>query len=204
MPFVIDTYALTTLADIKEHLNIPTLTITQDNILIRMINAASMMIEQFLDRKVLQRSYTEFYDGRSNDRFLLRQWPAVKPSELWVDSSSLFTDVLNKKGTNEYELEGDCGVLLLNGVRFPKGIRNIKVVYLGGFTTVPYIIAEACIGTVEFMYDMKSDRRIGVTSKSKNAETVTFISDLPPVIKTMLTPFQRFEFPSSAQGIQNG
>jgi hypothetical protein len=205
MPFTIDSYALTTLADVKEHLNIPTATTTNDNILIRQINAASEMIETYIDRKVRQRSFTEYYDGRGNDRILLRQWPVTKPTELWDDSSGLFTDSSNQFQATEFEVEGDpaTGVILLGGRKFSKGTRNIKVVYQGGYATTPYIIAECCIWTVEFLYDMKSDRSIRVQSKGKNQETTTFLGDLPPVVKNMLEPYRRFEVPLAYVGVQN-
>lgn len=205
MPFTIDPYALTSLADVKEHLNIPTLTTTSDNVLLRMINSGSEMIETFLDRKIRQRTFTEYYDGRGNDRILLRQWPVVKPTELWNDPSGLFTDAGNQIDASEYETEGDpaVGVVLLNGQKFSKATRSIKVVYQGGYATTPYVIAEAAILYVEFMFDMRGDRRIGISSKGKNQESTTFMGDLPEFVKNMLAPYQRLDGALAYQGVQN-
>jgi hypothetical protein len=199
----LDPYALTTLANVKSHLNITVA--TQDAKLERMINAASLKIEQFLDRKILKRSYTEYQDGRLNDRIVLRHWPCDKPTELWSDASGLFADSSNQIDANDFVLEGDpaIGVVLLNGLVFPRSNKSIKIVYQAGYDTVPYDIEEACILSVEFMYDMSADRRIGVKSKGKNGETTTFAGDLPIFVKDMLTPYQRYEFGISPIAIQN-
>ena len=199
----VDPYALTSLASVKSHLNISVT--TQDTTLERMINAASNKIEKFLDRKILKRAYTEYQDGRANDRIVLRQWPCDKPTELWDDISGKFTDSSNQLDTEEYVTEGDpaIGVVLLGGLRFSRANKNIKIVYQAGYDTVPYDIEEACILTVEFMYDMRADRRIGVSSKGKNGESTSFLSDLPDFVTDMLMPYQRCEFGIAPIAIQN-
>jgi uncharacterized phiE125 gp8 family phage protein len=200
----VDPYALTSLDTIKSHLNIPAGTTSEDEVLERMINAASEKIEQFLDRKILKRSWTEYQDGRSNDRIVLRQWPCSKPSELWDDASSEFTDASNMIDDDDFALEGDpaIGVVLLGGW-FSRANRNIKIVYEAGYDVVPYDLEEACLLTIEFMYDMRADRRVGVSSKGKNSESVKFLGNLPQFVTDMLMPYQRFEFGLSNIAVQN-
>lgn len=200
-----DPYALTDLTTIKQHLNIDPLVTSQDAVLERMIDAASAKIESFLDRKVLTRSWTEYQDGRANDRILLKHWPCSKPSEVWDDPSGLFTDSSNQLASDEFELEGDpaIGIVLLGSRYFNKGTRNIKIVYDAGYATVPYDIEEACLFTVEYLYDMRSDRRIGVSTKGKNGETTTFLTNLPEFVIDMLLPYQRVEFGHANIAVQN-
>lgn len=201
----LDAFALTSLADVKNHLNIGPSITTQDAVLIRIINAASAQIESYIDRKVLKRAYNEFQDGRNNDRTITRQWPIEKPTQVWDDPSGLFTNATNQLAVSEYEVEGDpaIGIVLIGGRRFSKSTRNVRIVYQAGFDVVPYEISEACIWTVEFLYDMRSDRRIGVSSKGKNAESTTFLGDLPEVVKNMLLPYQRVEFALANVAVQN-
>lgn len=205
--FTIDPYALTTVLSAKEHLNIKEVDTSQDNVLTRMINSSSQMIENYLDRRVLSRSYTEYYDGRKNDRMLLSNWPIISVAELWDDSGSEFTDVANKFDASEFKIDGDganaTGIVLLSGLKFSSGVRNVKAVYTAGYATVPYIVQEACILHVEYMFDMRSDRRIGVQTKGKNQESTTFLGTLPQFVMDMLTPYMRMEFPLSNQGVQN-
>jgi len=204
--FTVDSNALTVLLTAKEHLNIPEADVTQDNVIKRLINASSAMIEDYLDRKILSRTYTEYYDGRGNDRMLLSNWPVTKPTELWDDPSSLFTDTSNKFDLAEYEVDGDgpnaIGVVLL-GQRFGKGTRNIKVVYVAGYATVPYIIQESCLLHIEFMYTMRQDRRIGTQTKGKNQENITYRGTLPEFVQEMLTPYRRMEVPLAYKGVAN-
>lgn len=199
--------ALTNLAAVKLHLNIQTSDTSQDAVLTRHINAASLMVERFIDRKVLKATHTEFQDGRGSDRIVLRHWPADKPSELWSDPSGKFVDPACQYNADEYELEltsdGGIGVILLAGRRFPKGSRSIKIVYQAGYDQVPADMEEATIWTVEFLYDMRSDRRIGVSSKSKNNENTSFRGELPEVVQNMLVPYRRSEFAMASVAVQN-
>ena len=205
--FTLEPYALAALLSVKEHLNIKESETGQDNVLTRMINASSQMIENYLDRKVLSRSYTEYYDGRKNDRILLRNWPSTAVAELWDDPASEFTDAANQFDTSEFKIDGEgdsaAGVVLLSGLKFGGGARSIKAVYTAGYATVPYIVQEACLLHVEYMFDMRSDRRIGVQTKGKNQESTTFLGTLPQFVMDMLTPYMRIEFPLAYQGVQN-
>lgn len=204
--FTIDSNALAALGSVKEHLNIPEADVTQDNVLIRMINASSAMIEDYLDRKIKTRTYTEYYDGRGNDRMLLSHWPVTKPTELWDDIGSEFTDIGTRIALADYEVDGDgdnaIGIVL-NGLRFSKGTRNIKVIYDAGYSTVPYVIQESCILHVEFMYIMRQDRRIGTQTKGKNQENITYRGDLPDFVKQMVEPYRRMETPLAYKPVRN-
>jgi len=201
----IDPNALTTLEDVKAQIGIPVLDTTQDTLLERMINAASEKIESFLDRRIKKRSWTEYQDGRGNDRIMLRQWPCDKPTELWDDISNEFTDTDNMVDVTDFTTEGDpaIGVILLSGLSFSKSNRNIKVVYEAGYDSVLYDISEACINTVEFMYDLRNNRRMGTSTKSKNGETISYLGNLPEFVIDMLLPYQRFEFGHASIAVQS-
>lgn len=194
----LDTYALTTVAVAKSHLGIMPADTSQDDTLTRMINAASQKIEQYCDRKFKKRQYTDFYDGRGNDRLLLRNWPCDKPTELWDDAGNEFTSSTNLIDAADYTVEqssdGGVGVILVNGIRFSRGNQNVKVVYQAGYASVPYDIEEACLFMVEYLYTMKQDRRVGVSSKGKNGESTQFRDDMPTFILDILDRYKRVEF----------
>jgi hypothetical protein len=198
MAFVLDPYALTTVGNAKQHLGIMPADTTQDDILTRMINAASQKIEHYCDRKFKKRQYTEFYDGRGNDRMLLRNWPCDKPTELWDDPGNEFTSSTNLIDPADFVVEqssdGGIGIVLVNGLRFSRGNQNVKVVYDAGYSAVPYDIEDACLFAVEFLYTMKQDRRIGVSSKGKNGESTQFREDLPRFVLDILDRYKREEF----------
>lgn len=206
MVWVLDTYALTTVANAKQHLNIPDANTDQNDILTRFINSATAKIEAYLDRKIKKREFTEFHDGRGNDRLLLRNWPADKPTQLWDDPSSLFTDTTYQRASTEYELEltgeGGIGVILMPGFRFRRGRRNIKVVYEAGYSSIPIWAEEAALWTVEFLYDMRSDRRVGITSKGKNNENTNFAGELPEFVRNLLEPYKRADWPLATVAVE--
>lgn len=208
MPVTLDSNALVTLAVCKEMLNIPDADTGQDEVLKRLINSCTFRIERYIDRKVKKRSWTEYQDGRNNDRLLLRQWPAEKPSEVWIDADSKFTDTANKLATSDYELEiaanGEgVGIILMGGLYFPNGRRNVKIIYPGGYDPIPYDLEEACWQFVEFLYNVRNDQRIGVISKGKNNETTQYEQGIPKFLLPTLDLYRRNDFGAGYNPIGN-
>lgn len=216
MPVTLSPYAMTTLDAAKEHLGIPGANTTYDDIVTRYINASSGRIESYCDRKFIQRSFTEYQGGIANDRILLGQWPANKPTELWIDSTGLFTDADKQLDTGAYELDFSArgegiGVVLTGGAGchqlFPRGRRNIKIVYTAGYAdldALPDELEDACLWGMEFLYDMRNDRRIGTATKSKNQETITYYEDLPKIITQILDNYRRVEWPTGSRQVFTG
>ena len=206
MSWTIDPYALITLEAAKQHLDIPSATTSEDDILTRFINSATKTIENYTDRKIKLRQYTEIQDGRGQDRLILRHFPCLKPTELWDDTTGEFTDVSNKLDSSEYALDGlpdnGIGVVLYNR-RFSVGRANIKIIYEAGYDPIPMDLQEACFWIIDYYYDMRSDRRIGLTSKGKEGESTSFRDDFPPFVKNILDAYKRYEFPDSVFAIES-
>lgn len=202
MPVTLSPYALTTLELAKEHLGIQVVNTTFDDLLKRFINEATGRIETYCDRKLKQRTgIIEYQDGFAQNRVLLDQWPAVKPTELWIDSSGEFTDPTKQLAAADYALDVSArgegvGVVLMKGCHFPKGIKNIKLVYDGGYAVVPAELEGACLWTVAFLYEMRSERTVGLESKGKNQENTTYRGDLPPFVMSTLDSYKRTEWPT--------
>lgn len=194
--------ALTTLANAKEHLGIPVANTTFDSLVTRLINEATSKIETFCDRFLEQRTgIEEFQDGFAQNRLLLDQWPAVKPTELWIDCSGEFSDVTKKLDVDDYALDLSArgegiGVVLTNRCFFPKGTKNIKIVYDGGFATIPDDLEGACLWTVQFLYNMRDTSSVGVATKGKNQENTTYREDLPKYVTDTLLAYKRAEWPT--------
>lgn len=209
--------ALTLLATAKDHLDIPVAELGEDSKVERLINTASTFIENFCKRKLATATYTEYVDGRSANRILLKEWPVLggladggtKP-EVWIDGDSVFGS-----GT---EVDPDTYFVVNNielvrvgsyGGLWPKGYRNIKVTYDAGYGTavsgdLPNDLEQACLDYVLWLYDMGSDRRVGRNTKTKGDESVSFESRLPQHIELILEPYVRTEFPSGLPvGVRN-
>jgi len=201
MAVSLNTNALTTLEAAKDYLDIPPGDTEQDDRVKRMINSASQRFEKITNRKLKLQSITEYQDGRANNKLVLRQWPAQKPTVVCLDPSWVY-DSSNDIPTTEYNVEQDQVLVRRTGY-FPKGVRNIKIVYQAGYTDVPSDLEEACLMMVQWLDSMRTDRRVGTKSKSKNGENISFTEDVPAHIMSFLEPYVRIEFPESEQSIRN-
>lgn len=203
-------YALTDVDMVKDHLGIPDGTTDYDERIKRHINAATDMIETLTDRTLKERTgLVDIQSGRRNDRILLPQWPVQAITELWIDSSSDFTDSENIVDATKYRLELDSrgrgvGIVLKKGCLFPNGTGNIKVVYDAGYQTIPSDLQEACIFLTDFLYDLRQDRRVGSVQKGKNQENVTFLETLPMWMQDTIARYTRGEWPTANKMVENG
>jgi len=200
--------ALVTVATAKVHLDIPSADVSQDAKLELYINTASERIERHLDRKLIYQAHTERQDGRSSDRIMLKQYPAEKPTSLYDDPS---WDFLTPYDPAQYDIE-DAGVVVLRYGRFMRANLNIKVTYNAGYKSVvspgagpnlPADLPHACLLLVEWMYQMRADRRLGVKGKGKNQETISFSQGMPPEVVELLEPHRRLDAPLTPSSVGN-
>lgn len=196
--------ALTTLANAKDHLNIPTANTDFDSRITRFINAASEQIENYLDRKLLTASYTEYKDGRNSNRMMVKQFPVTAVAGLYIDDAHLFTDPSTLIASTEYKFT-PSGEIILYSRAFPRGEQNVKIVYTAGYTAITDmpVIENSCLWVVEWYYDMQGDRRVGNKSKGKNNETVSFHSEWPSWLLAQLDPYKRCEWPGADSPVEN-
>ena len=208
--------ALTDLAIAKEHLEIPVLDTTQDTKVERFINTASEYFESYTNRKFITQTYTEYQDGRNSNRIMLCHYPitggpadgATKP-ELLIDGGSVFLASSAVDVTNYFvDAFSDSELVLIgcNGY-FPRGTRNIKVIYEAGLGTVladdlPSDLVNACLDYVLWSYDRLNDRRIGRTNKSKGDENVSYEDSIPKSITDVLDRYKKFD-QSPSVGVLN-
>lgn len=199
--------ALVSLATAKDYLDIPTLDTSQDTRVERLINMASQFIQEYCNRNIITTSYTEYQDGRKNNQLILRQWPASKPTDIRIDNSWDFA-VSTQISTSDYDIVENMIVVLRNSF-FPDGYRNIKILYSAGYGTIagndlPSDIQEMCLQLVALYQNKRTDRRIGVKTKSKQGENITYVEDIPLDILTVLDRYKRYEFSPANVGIANG
>lgn len=194
--------ALVTMAEAKDQLSITTTTPELDARVERWINAASQMIETYLDRKLIYQTYTERKDGRRSDRIILSQFPVVSVVSLHDDINWGFTST-SLIDANDYWIEEDS-TIVLKGFFFARGNRNIKIVYSAGYKSpvlgglgpeLPKDLSYACLLTVEWLEKMRNDKRVGVTSKSKNGESISFTNELPLEVRNMIDRYMTYDFP---------
>lgn len=178
--------ALTTIDNVKAYLAISKPDAVTDDLLERLIDAASEFVEQWLGRNVLSAQIVEYHSGNSKDAIILKQAPIT----------SVTSVTLNGQTIPEAVDPADIGWMLVDNWLvyqhglFGRGRKNLVVTYEAGYLAVPADIEQAVIEMVCLRY--KERERIGHVSKSLAGETVTFmISDMSASSRAALQHYKR-------------
>lgn len=146
-------YALVSVSDVKESLGIDASNTASNNKIIRQINRATDMIENFTGRRFKLTSYTNIeYDATNTDQLVLQQRPVTTVSIFQNRDSSLNEDDWEEIETNLYFIDKAAGVLDLN---FNAGGRwnRYKISYTAGYSIIPADLAEAAATLAAFFVD---------------------------------------------------
>lgn len=119
------------LSDIKDWLGIPSATTTYDTILTNLETRAVAFLENQTDRYFgAPLEFTEILDGNDRDELWLREEPNVIRSVAYRDS--LNNAWIEYDVQADYEQDGRR--LLRLDDTWPRGRRNLKVVYVAGYS----------------------------------------------------------------------
>jgi hypothetical protein len=141
-------------------------------------------------------SYTEYHNGECADKVVLKNIPVNSVTSVAVvdgtasaavGSTTYTTDtlagILGFRGPSG-PLAWDLSLPMGQGGRFPDGFRNVKVVYSGGYSTVPADLNHAMVELVSQMYRARGvnqslqSETIGQYSYTRAADTgATSIND---------------------------
>lgn len=196
--------ALTSLTRVKGRLNIDSQ--SHDDVLRRMINAASDMIQQYLDRNLLRQTYTQevysIYEG--GNKLYLRQYPVTAVSSLEYRAGTPSTPAWTAYLTDDYFLEegGRNGVIYIYGAT-PKGPNSLRVTYTAGYLidftnigtashTLPEDISEVCDQIVTKWYRRRESE--GKDTESFNNSSVTWSKGMSTEQKGILDHYRRIIF----------
>lgn len=176
--------ALTTVDNVKAFLSIKN--DADDDLIERLIAAASAFIENWLGRKILAHDVIEYRDGNGKDEMMFAELPVISVSQVKVyDRVFQLAPDYHQSGYRFADwwlvLQGDC---------FHRGRRNVQINYRAGYEAIPADIEQAAIDLVSLRYKEKD--RFGVRSKTLAGETISYIvSDLSPSAKSVLTQYKK-------------
>jgi len=192
---VLDQYALTTVDNIRIQLGMPGSALTFDFIkkIERMINAATAHLEEYMHRQILRRAYTENQDSRGGNFVITRQYPILSISELWVDSTRLFTDVTKKLAPSSYAITDNETTIQTLDQNLPHGRQIVRVIYDSGFDKVPANIERAADLLVEWWYRFQEREDIGRSNKSKGDESTVISQGIPEAVKELVDSYRRVD-----------
>lgn len=176
---------LATLADLKTYLGITTAAV--DTELTRLLNMASQVAEQHVERTLSSGARTERRSGKGGNVLYLKNYPITAVSLLTIDGT---TYTASDGTTTGYLINDDGMSLTLIGACFNVGVKNIVVNYTAGYTTIPDDVQHSVIEIAAQAYREKD--WIGFSAKTLAGESVTFTRGfIPDSAKAVLGLYQR-------------
>lgn len=176
----LDSWALTTVADVKELLGIDAGDSSKNNLITRKINQATGMIERWCGKSPEQHfastTYTdEEYDGTGINQLILRNRPITSITSFqsrgtsqniadWdtFDSEDYFSDTVGLRS----------GVIDLT-YSIGWGYNRYRVTYVAGYITIPSDLAEAAAMLAAYLVDNPTTGT-GVKAKQQGPKRIEY------------------------------
>lgn len=190
----VDSNAWTSLAAVKQHLKIDTLDTEEDDELELLINACYRLLEGYIHHPLKAADYTQYYDGDGSNTLVLRVYPINSVASIHDDAERDFgADTLIP--STDYVIDNDEEVgtvrLFRNTTAFATGIKNVKVVFNAGYSTIPADAAMACILLVAWFYNRGGSEALN--SQSMGGKSESYAEDaLPMFIRQMVGKYKEF------------
>ena len=168
-------YALTTVADVKETLDIASNDTTKDNLITRKINQATEMIENYTGRRFkLTRYADEEYDATGTDQLILRQRPidTAYTFQIGARNTSLNDNDWDTVDADLSFIDSKAGVADLNFISVG-GWNRYRVTYRAGYSTIPSDISEACVTLAAYLVESGTSGT-NVKKKQEGARSIEY------------------------------
>jgi hypothetical protein len=186
--------SLTTLAAVKQALNIPTADTGYDALI-----AALILQVDDLARRLTGYTLTAIEDGIyypvANDSLSveLPEAPVVTINNVWVSTDTPRVYTTATKLTVDTDVILERGVLLtrVDGGYFPAGPKTVKVDYDSGFSTIPADLARAAIEVIAVKMEKGIGRLYHISGVSRGDGSLAVVhgSDVP---HTAADVFQKY------------
>jgi hypothetical protein len=183
--------ALCTVQNVKDFLKITDT--DKDTLITSLIPAAQSLIEEYCNRLFEQGAETEYSNG-GVDRICLKRYPLIvaegTPLKVYEDGSRDYgEDTL--VDSDDYHVDIDNGIILFDYL-LEKSYGAVKVIYTGGYATVPSAVSQACVELVARKLKIGMSGDIGLISKgTPGGINISFSqADLIPEVKIVLDSFR--------------
>ncbi len=198
-------YALCTLADVKETLGIASSDNSWDNIIIRKINQATEIIEGWTGRRFAQTTYTsELYDASADNQLILKNRP-VSAVSLGARDTTMNSGSFDTIPTDQYFVDSTAGII--DAVSsFWGSYDQWSVTYTAGYATIPADLAEACATLAAYMTSNDPSTQTGISSKREGSRQVTYFDHRSSTNDSLFTQLgiiptlERYSVPALGSG----
>lgn len=175
---------------------------SDDALLATLIAACDDAVKSLLLGRVLESAeYVEKCDGHGRDWIILNQRPVTEIEQVKIDADRNFGDGITAEDTDDYEFDGDTGMLYRKAGCWPEGRRNIRVTYTAGYETLPDDVVHAANIIVAEWYVRAKQLKGGqsqaeIASENLGYESQTYhkqASDwgIPEMAKALLLKYAR-------------
>lgn len=169
-------YALTTLADVKETLGIASSDSSWDNLIIRKINQSTEMIEGWCQRRFKETTYTdELYDATYDRQLQLRNYPVTSTATFALSArdTTLNQDSFDSVDTDQYFIDRNAGII--DAVSsFWGSFDQWKVTYSAGYATIPSDLQEACATLAAYLTVNDPSAHTGIESMREGSREIRY------------------------------
>lgn len=180
--------ALCSLDEVKNYMNIKGSDSIMDDVLENLCVRVTEAFEKYCGVKQFKsQTYTEYYDGNGCRELFINNLPLTSITSIAEDSDWDFTSD-STIGSDEYAIVDECRIAMKTDY-FTHGIRNFKIIYTAGYSTIPNDLKQAAIMEVVRLYKLKDN--IDVSQKSGPDGSVTklqqgFLPDTTNILKRYL------------------
>jgi uncharacterized phiE125 gp8 family phage protein len=130
---------LITKEDVKKYLNYDV--DENDPLIDSLIEMVERDVKELMNGTVFDagatyQTYTEYYDGDDSNQLMLRHYPVRAITTVHINSDTPRAYGASALiASSNYILDGDNGMLTLDGNIFTEGVQTVKVVYTAGWKT---------------------------------------------------------------------
>lgn len=143
------------LDEVKAHLNIPTTVLTDDSELLRVIDAATDLAQNYCGIILGRKTFTETYNGGGGGYLVLRHPNAISITSVVEDSVTLVSGTdyyLDLSGQRLVRI-GTSGLYWTNTTgNWSPGIQNVVVTYVAGYTNPPASVRQGVLEIIRHLW----------------------------------------------------
>jgi hypothetical protein len=161
---------LTTLEKVRAHIGTD-VDARVDATLAALISSSSAWVVSQLGRNILSATYTETRDGDGSRRLLLKNFPVSSVTSLSVDGVTI--PARASLSDDGYVLRSDG--LDLVGYVFARGVQNVSIVYVAGYSATPADLEQAVNEHVALRY--RDRGREGLGSAALAGDSASFVGN---------------------------
>ena len=179
---------LATLQEVKDYLWITDT--SEDTVLTSLLNSSDNIIKSLTWRDFEATNYTEYYNWKWENEFLLNQYPVNTLTSFQYNTGTFSNPVWTDFDEDNYKLE-QWGFKIWLNFSLNKWVQNIKVVYDAWYSTIPWDLKLATIQLTAYFFNWrKSD---WISSEWVDGASVVYDKKMPKEIDLIIKKYRNVQ-----------